>query len=125
MAVKLKLNEVNSSNNNNTFKIGNSKKLPLKSNSINLSFSGNETVSVKKIPLKKKIDKNKKDFKRKVFKIKLSELNSNLKELIEMKKNVEAIFNQPNIDGGLVGGASLKAEEFGAICRLAATRVMA
>ena len=40
-------------------------------------------------------------------------------------KNAEELFNQPNIDGGLIGGASLKAEEFIAICRYAETRVMA
>ncbi len=39
-------------------------------------------------------------------------------------KNAEELFNQPNIDGGLIGGASLKAEEFVAICRYAANRVM-
>lgn len=40
-------------------------------------------------------------------------------------KNAEELFNQPNIDGGLIGGASLKAEEFIAICRYAETRVIA
>ncbi|WP_409523765.1 triose-phosphate isomerase [Nitrincola sp. MINF-07-Sa-05] len=34
--------------------------------------------------------------------------------------NAESIFAQPDIDGGLVGGASLKAEEFLAICRASA-----
>ncbi|MAT52649.1 MAG: triose-phosphate isomerase [Porticoccaceae bacterium] len=33
--------------------------------------------------------------------------------------NAEALFNQPDIDGGLVGGASLDADEFTAICRKA------
>ncbi|HET7356766.1 MAG TPA: triose-phosphate isomerase [Nocardioidaceae bacterium] len=31
--------------------------------------------------------------------------------------NVAAIMAQPDVDGALVGGASLKADEFGAICR--------
>lgn len=34
--------------------------------------------------------------------------------------NAEELFQQPDIDGGLVGGASLQAEEFTAICRAAA-----
>ena len=34
--------------------------------------------------------------------------------------NAHALFAQPDIDGGLVGGASLKAAEFAAICRAAA-----
>ncbi len=34
--------------------------------------------------------------------------------------NAEALFAQPNIDGGLVGGASLDAQEFATICRAAA-----
>jgi len=29
------------------------------------------------------------------------------------------LFGMPDIDGGLVGGASLNADEFGAICRAA------
>jgi len=33
--------------------------------------------------------------------------------------NARALFAQPDIDGGLVGGASLKADEFIAICRAA------
>lgn len=33
--------------------------------------------------------------------------------------NAHALFAQPDIDGGLVGGASLKAEEFAAICKAA------
>ena len=31
-------------------------------------------------------------------------------------KNATSLFNQSDIDGGLVGGASLKAEEFISIC---------
>ncbi len=31
----------------------------------------------------------------------------------------EELFAQPDIDGGLIGGASLKAEDFLAICRAA------
>lgn len=34
--------------------------------------------------------------------------------------NVEALMAQPDVDGALVGGASLDAEEFTALCRLAA-----
>jgi triosephosphate isomerase len=34
--------------------------------------------------------------------------------------NAAALFSQPDIDGGLIGGASLKAAEFVAICRSAA-----
>lgn len=33
--------------------------------------------------------------------------------------NAESLFSQPDIDGGLIGGASLNAEEFAAICRAA------
>ena len=33
--------------------------------------------------------------------------------------NAEALFSMPDIDGGLIGGASLNAEEFGAIARAA------
>jgi triosephosphate isomerase len=33
--------------------------------------------------------------------------------------NAAAIFSQPDIDGGLIGGASLKAQDFAAICRAA------
>ena len=36
--------------------------------------------------------------------------------------NAAAIFAQPDVDGGLIGGASLVAEEFVAICRTAARR---
>jgi len=36
--------------------------------------------------------------------------------------NAKALFAMPDIDGGLIGGASLNAEEFGAIYRLAGTR---
>jgi triosephosphate isomerase len=31
-------------------------------------------------------------------------------------KNAAGLFAQPDIDGGLVGGASLRAEEFSVIC---------
>lgn len=34
--------------------------------------------------------------------------------------NAQALFLQPDIDGGLIGGASLKAADFAAICRAAA-----
>jgi triosephosphate isomerase len=34
--------------------------------------------------------------------------------------NASALFSQPDIDGGLIGGASLKAADFVAICRAAA-----
>jgi triosephosphate isomerase len=33
--------------------------------------------------------------------------------------NAAELFSMADIDGGLVGGASLKADEFGAICRAA------
>ena len=33
--------------------------------------------------------------------------------------NAALLFAQPDIDGGLIGGASLKAAEFAAICRAA------
>jgi triosephosphate isomerase len=33
--------------------------------------------------------------------------------------NALALFSQPDIDGGLIGGASLKAADFVAICRAA------
>ena len=35
-------------------------------------------------------------------------------------KNARAIFDGPDIDGGLIGGASLKADDFASICRAAA-----
>ncbi len=35
------------------------------------------------------------------------------------RQNAEALLAQPDIDGALIGGASLKADEFGAICRMA------
>lgn len=35
-------------------------------------------------------------------------------------KNARAIFDQPDVDGGLIGGASLKADDFASICRAAA-----
>lgn len=38
--------------------------------------------------------------------------------------NAQALFAQPDIDGGLVGGASLKAGEFAAICRAAFVAVL-
>ena len=31
--------------------------------------------------------------------------------------NIAGIMAQPDVDGALVGGASLQAEEFGGICR--------
>jgi len=34
--------------------------------------------------------------------------------------NAAALFGQSNIDGGLIGGASLNAEHFAAICKAAA-----
>jgi triosephosphate isomerase len=34
--------------------------------------------------------------------------------------NAATLFSQPDIDGGLIGGASLKAADFAAICRAAA-----
>ncbi len=37
--------------------------------------------------------------------------------------NAAELFSRPEIDGGLVGGASLKAETFAAICRAAAARL--
>jgi triosephosphate isomerase len=36
--------------------------------------------------------------------------------------NAAELFAMPDVDGGLIGGASLVAEEFGAICRAAAAR---
>lgn len=33
--------------------------------------------------------------------------------------NAEELFSQPDIDGGLIGGASLKSDDFSAICRAA------
>lgn len=33
--------------------------------------------------------------------------------------NAAVLFGMPDIDGGLVGGTSLNADEFGAICRAA------
>jgi triosephosphate isomerase len=36
--------------------------------------------------------------------------------------NAAALFDQPDVDGGLVGGASLVASEFVAICRAAARK---
>lgn len=37
------------------------------------------------------------------------------------QSNAYSLFSQPDIDGGLVGGASLKPAEFSAICRAAST----
>jgi len=37
--------------------------------------------------------------------------------------NAAELFAQPDIDGGLIGGASLKAEDFLAICRAAVNSV--
>ena len=34
--------------------------------------------------------------------------------------NAEALFSQPDIDGGLIGGAALKSDSFLAICKAAA-----
>ncbi|MGR6783162.1 triose-phosphate isomerase, partial [Aeromonas veronii] len=34
--------------------------------------------------------------------------------------NAAELFRQPDIDGGLIGGAALKAADFAAICRAAA-----
>ena len=34
--------------------------------------------------------------------------------------NAASLFSQANIDGGLIGGASLNAEHFAAICKAAA-----
>ena len=31
--------------------------------------------------------------------------------------NIAAIMGQPDVDGGLIGGASLDADEFASICR--------
>lgn len=36
--------------------------------------------------------------------------------------NAAELFSMPDVDGGLIGGASLQAAEFAAICRAAATR---
>ena len=33
--------------------------------------------------------------------------------------NAVQLFSQPDIDGGLIGGASLKASDFAAICKAA------
>lgn len=39
-------------------------------------------------------------------------------------RNAAELFAQPDIDGGLIGGASLKADEFSAICAAAARRIV-
>ena len=56
----------------------------------------------------------------------LSALNGELAQKIRIlyggsvkPDNAKALFEQPNIDGGLVGGASLKADDFLAICKAA------
>jgi len=36
--------------------------------------------------------------------------------------NAEELFNQPDIDGGLIGGAALKSTDFVAICKAAQNR---
>jgi triosephosphate isomerase len=36
--------------------------------------------------------------------------------------NAQALFGQPDVDGGLIGGASLVAADFLSICRAAALR---
>ncbi len=38
-------------------------------------------------------------------------------------ENAAELFAQPDVDGGLIGGASLDAEAFGAIARAAARHV--
>jgi triosephosphate isomerase len=35
--------------------------------------------------------------------------------------NAAGLMEQPDVDGGLIGGASLKADDFLAICRAAST----
>lgn len=40
-------------------------------------------------------------------------------------ENAEELFRQPDIDGGLIGGASLKDQDFLAICRAAAATSVA
>lgn len=59
----------------------------------------------------------------------LSEYNAELARTIRIlyggsvkPGNAHALFAQKDIDGGLVGGASLKAEDFSAICRAANVR---
>lgn len=55
----------------------------------------------------------------------LSESNSILSELPILyggsvnAENAQALFSQPDIDGGLIGGASLKADQFAKICDIA------
>ena len=38
-------------------------------------------------------------------------------------KNAEELFSQPDIDGGLVGGASMKLDSFNELCRIATKRL--
>ena len=42
--------------------------------------------------------------------------------LSQFYDNATGLFGMPDIDGGLIGGASLNADEFGAICRAAGNR---
>ena len=62
----------------------------------------------------------------KFIRSKLAELNGELADKIQLlyggsvnENNSEQLFAQPDIDGGLIGGASLKAESFAAICNSA------
>lgn len=62
----------------------------------------------------------------KFIRSKLAELNSELAAKIQLlyggsvnENNSEQLFAQPDIDGGLIGGASLKASSFAAICNSA------
>lgn len=57
----------------------------------------------------------------------LAEYNPNVARVVRLQyggsvkpDNAAELFAQPDIDGGLIGGASLKAEEFLSICRAAA-----
>lgn len=57
---------------------------------------------------------------------KLTQLSSTLGKAIRIvyggsvkSDNAKALFEQPDVDGGLIGGASLKANEFGLICKAA------
>ena len=57
---------------------------------------------------------------------KIAELNSELGAKIQLlyggsvnENNSEQLFAQPDIDGGLIGGASLKPDSFAAICNSA------
>ncbi|MEI4549075.1 triose-phosphate isomerase [Pseudoalteromonas spongiae] len=62
----------------------------------------------------------------KFIRSKLAELNSELAAKIQLlyggsvnENNSEQLFAQPDIDGGLIGGASLKANSFATICNSA------